>query len=234
MISNLQPSSRKAPSLRMQRQSLSLLSQRIMKPMQKTASLEVYAKNKKHSIKFSVLKFMTVFIQILNNMCSKAEMVYLYERFVLHRSIFLSTYWRVACAIDNDKKEIDGTWKDWAFDSIVKEYKNWVLSSIHSIANRVFCTYPCRRGWKSRQYDPEGSQSLLQSPLQVVWRPQGWLWISNWGKGENLPFLSIVSCLSSIKTVPQDDNVWTCAFFQIFHPKDKTIHKQWRPKAAWK
>ncbi len=45
-------------------------------------------------------------------------------------------YWREACAIHNDKKEIDGIWKDGTFVPIMKEYYNLVLSGKHSIITR--------------------------------------------------------------------------------------------------
>ncbi len=41
-----------------------------------------------------------------------------------------------------DKKEIDGTWKNREFASIMKNYKNCILFGEHSVAaGEVCCTY---------------------------------------------------------------------------------------------
>ncbi len=43
---------------------------------------------------------------------------------------------------ENKKDVTDHTWIESAFALIMKEYKNWVLSSKHSVAARdVFCSY---------------------------------------------------------------------------------------------
>ncbi len=108
----------------------------------KPASLKVYTNNKKYGVKYLVLPCPTIFIQTLNDMCLDTEMVHLYNYFVPSRSILISTYWKEACAMNKDKLEADDTWKEGAFALTMKEYKNCVLSSKHSVATRdVVCSY---------------------------------------------------------------------------------------------
>ncbi len=69
-------------------------------------------------------------------------------------------------------------------------------------------------GW----YDPKCFQGTLWGSPEVIKQPQGWLWIDNWGQGEETPFLQHLLCwpskriCSATKAVPQDDNGWACRF----------------------
>ncbi len=51
-------------------------------------------------------------------------MVHLYEHFVLCSSVLLSIYWIEASVMHDNKTKVDGTWKEGAFVSLMKEYKN--------------------------------------------------------------------------------------------------------------
>ncbi len=88
----------------------------------------------------------------LNDMCLDAEMVHLYEHFVLCKSILLSMYWREACAFHYDENDLEGTWNARAFVFIMKEYKNQVHSSENSVATRDFLQTYFQRGLK-KQHD---------------------------------------------------------------------------------
>ncbi len=76
------------------------------------ASLDVFADDEKHGVKNSVLKFPSVFVQILNKMCSDTEMVHLYEYFVLCGTSLLSSYWNEASGNNNNKCKADKTRKE--------------------------------------------------------------------------------------------------------------------------
>ncbi len=69
------------------------------------ASLEVYADDKKHGVKYLVLTCLTIFIQTLHDVCLDAKIVCLYKHFVLHGSILLSMYWREACTSTTMKRK---------------------------------------------------------------------------------------------------------------------------------
>ncbi len=74
------------------------------------ASLEVFADNEKHGVKYSVLKCPTVFVQTLNEMCLDMEMIYLYEHFVLCMTFLLSLLWTEVHSNNIDECEVDIIW----------------------------------------------------------------------------------------------------------------------------
>ncbi len=103
----------------------------------KPVSLEVYADDKTHGIKHSVLVCPTLIVETLNNMFLETKMVHLYKNFVLYGSILLSMHWRDTCAMHDDVKEANGTWNDRVLASVMEEYKNQVLSSEHPFVTFV-------------------------------------------------------------------------------------------------
>ncbi len=76
-------------------------------------------------------------------MCLDMEMIHLYEYFVLHGTILLSSYWTQATN-DNNKEfdSPDNTRKKGAFAKIMKTYKNKVISGENAVnAGDVFCSF---------------------------------------------------------------------------------------------
>ncbi len=66
------------------------------------------------------------------------------RHFVLHGSILLSTYWREACVMHNNKTEAVGTWNDMVFATIIKVQLLCPFCQHSIAASDIFCTYLCR------------------------------------------------------------------------------------------
>ncbi len=116
----------------------------------------------------------------------------------------------------NDKKEVDSNYTNGVFASIMKEYKNWVLSSKHSVATMdIFCTYLCRG---VNQLD-DMNLKVFKAHFKVLFKLYNILQADyeltigerNRTSSSSMPsLLNIKTCLSSKKIISQHDNKWLC------------------------
>ncbi len=132
------------------------------------ASLEVFADNEKHGVKYSVLKCPTVFVQTLNEMCLDMEMIYLYEHFVLCMPFLLSLLWTEVHSNNNDECEADIIWREGAFAIILRFYKNKVLSGKHAVtAGDVFFSYLNRDIKKPVNMTPQALKASFEILMKL-------------------------------------------------------------------
>ncbi len=76
-------------------------------------------------------------------------------------------YWWEACSMHSDQEERGGTWKDGAFTSIFKEYKNCLISCEHSVGTKdCFHAYLCRGIEKPDEIIPQD----LKAGFEVLFK----------------------------------------------------------------
>ncbi len=129
-------------------------------------------------------------------MCLDAETVCLYKHFLLCRSNLLSTHFRVACAISTDKEETDGAWKDRVFTSIMKEYKNWVLSTNTPSPFGTSFVPTFTGGWRHQMIWPQRLSKLANIVMCLSSNKSSttsWYWINFWNSSRSVTLQTILS-----------------------------------------
>lgn len=132
---------RKAPLVRMLKRSRSLIFQKGMTIIPKMVSLKLYADNKKHDARYSVLTCLTVFVQTLNNLYSyvKIECVSTNTLSYVEASSCQCTGARPAQKMMTRRKQTVSK-KDCNFVSILREYKNKVcFIFVPSLQGHLLC-----------------------------------------------------------------------------------------------